>query len=104
MMAGDPAFDHLRTRIASSQFLDLHFCRDQSSPYPFMMPSLGLFANTMRALQIRKSDLVVIYDDNNGWFASRAVFMLKAFGHENVKLLDGGLKKWKSDNYSIYED
>ena len=48
-------------------------------------------------MDIRKSQTVVIYDTARGFFASRAVFMLKAFGHPRVYLLDGGLTKWTAE-------
>ena len=46
---------------------------------------------------IRKSVPVVIYDCQAGWFAHRACFMIKSFGHPNVRVLDGGFWKWKAD-------
>mmetsp|Transcript_1191 Transcript_1191/g.820 ORF Transcript_1191/g.820 Transcript_1191/m.820 type:complete len:100 (+) Transcript_1191:127-426(+) len=97
MFTGDPILDHLKRKIPRAQFLDLKFLRDQKSKYPYMMPSQELFTSTMRALDIKKTDLVVIYDESSSWFSSRAVFMFKAFGHTNTKLLDGGFKKWQAD-------
>ncbi|GGW45711.1 sulfurtransferase [Streptomyces griseoloalbus] len=40
---------------------------------------------------------VVLYGGNNNWFASYAYWYFKLYGHENVKLLDGGRKKWELD-------
>ena len=51
----------------------------------------------MKQMDIRKSQTVVVYDTARGFFASRAVFMLKAFGHPRVYLLDGGLTKWTAE-------
>jgi len=37
---------------------------------------------------------VVLYGDNNNWFAAWALWQMKIYGHQNVKLMDGGRKKW----------
>ena len=50
-----------------------------------------------KQFDIRKSVPVVVYDQQAGPFAHRAAFMLKSFGHENVRVLDGGLGKFKAD-------
>jgi thiosulfate/3-mercaptopyruvate sulfurtransferase len=38
---------------------------------------------------------VVLYGDNNNWFAAWGVWIFKTYGHDNVKLVDGGRKKWE---------
>ena len=73
--------EHMKRRIPGARFLDLAVVRDLTSPYPFMMPGKELFVAMMKALDVRKTATVVIYDTGKGWFASRAAFMLKAFGH-----------------------
>ena len=47
---------------------------------------------------ISNNDLVVLYGGNNNWFAAYAYWYFKLYGHRNVKLLDGGRKKWELDN------
>ena len=51
----------------------------------------------MRTLDVRIGDKVVIYDCRKGWFACRASFVLKTFGFKDVSVLDGGMKKWVSE-------
>jgi len=46
---------------------------------------------------IATSDLVVLYGGNNNWFAAYAYWYFRLYGHENVRLLDGGRKKWQLD-------
>ncbi|MFE9612870.1 sulfurtransferase [Streptomyces sp. NPDC006012] len=46
---------------------------------------------------IANNTLVILYGGNNNWFASYAYWYFKLYGHENVKLLDGGRKKWELD-------
>ena len=40
---------------------------------------------------------VVLYGDNNNWFAAYALWLLELYGHENVALMDGGRVKWIAD-------
>lgn len=44
---------------------------------------------------ITPDTLVILYGDNNNWFAAYAYWQLKIFGHTNAKLMDGGRKKWE---------
>jgi len=47
---------------------------------------------------IANDDTVVLYGGNNNWFAAYAYWYFKLYGHESVKLLDGGRKKWELDS------
>jgi thiosulfate/3-mercaptopyruvate sulfurtransferase len=40
---------------------------------------------------------VVLYGDNNNWFAAYGFWIMQYYGHENVSLMNGGLKKWKAE-------
>jgi thiosulfate/3-mercaptopyruvate sulfurtransferase len=44
---------------------------------------------------------IVLYGDNNNWFAAWAFWILKYYGHEDVRLLDGGRVKWLADNREV---
>jgi thiosulfate/3-mercaptopyruvate sulfurtransferase len=46
---------------------------------------------------ISNDDTVVLYGGNNNWFAAYAYWYFKLYGHDKVKLLDGGRKKWELD-------
>ena len=46
---------------------------------------------------ISNDDTVILYGGNNNWFAAYAYWYFKLYGHDNVKLLDGGRKKWELD-------
>ncbi len=47
---------------------------------------------------------IVLYGDNNNWFAAWALWILKYYGHRDVRLLDGGRVKWLADNRPITTD
>ena len=46
---------------------------------------------------VSNDDTVVLYGGNNNWFAAYAYWYFKLYGHSEVKLLDGGRKKWELD-------
>lgn len=56
------------------------------------------FAELNRAAGIRPSDIVVFYGDNNNWFAAWAFWQFRYYGHKDVRLLNGGRKKWELEH------
>ena len=53
---------------------------------------------------ISNDDTVVLYGGNNNWFAAYAYWYFKLYGHNDVKLLDGGRKKWELDGRPLSTD
>jgi thiosulfate/3-mercaptopyruvate sulfurtransferase len=53
---------------------------------------------------ISNDDTVVLYGGNNNWFAAYAYWYFKLYGHQDVKLLDGGRKKWELDSRPLTTD
>jgi thiosulfate/3-mercaptopyruvate sulfurtransferase len=53
---------------------------------------------------ISNDDTVVLYGGNNNWFAAYAYWYFKLYGHRDVKLLDGGRKKWELDARAYTKD
>jgi thiosulfate/3-mercaptopyruvate sulfurtransferase len=47
---------------------------------------------------------IVLYGGNNNWFAAYAYWYFKLYGHQDVKLLDGGRKKWELDGRELTKD
>jgi thiosulfate/3-mercaptopyruvate sulfurtransferase len=62
------------------------------------------FEKLLSAKGISNDDTVVLYGGNNNWFAAYAYWYFKLYGHENVKLLDGGRKKWELDGRELSKD
>ena len=52
------------------------------------------FEKLMSESGIRPEDMIVFYGDNNNWFAAFAFWQAKLNGHKDVRLMDGGRKKW----------
>jgi thiosulfate/3-mercaptopyruvate sulfurtransferase len=59
------------------------------------------FEELMSARGISNDDLVILYGGNNNWFAAYAYWYFRLYGHDNVKLLDGGRKKWELDSRKL---
>ncbi len=59
------------------------------------------FESLLSKRGIGNDDTVVLYGGNNNWFAAYAYWYFKLYGHENVKLLDGGRKKWELDGREL---
>jgi thiosulfate/3-mercaptopyruvate sulfurtransferase len=92
-----PVDDYLAAHIPGSVFFDVDAISDHSVDLPHMYPDAAQFARDVGALGISSDDTVVVYDAG-GWVAApRAWWMFLSYGHTNVKVLDGGLKKWKAE-------
>ncbi|AQT59648.1 sulfurtransferase [Cellvibrio sp. PSBB023] len=55
------------------------------------------FQQLLRNAGINKDSTVILYGDNNNWFAAWGAWVFDVYGVNNVKLLDGGRKKWESE-------
>jgi thiosulfate/3-mercaptopyruvate sulfurtransferase len=53
---------------------------------------------------ISNDDTIVLYGDNNNWFAAYAFWVLEMYGHKSLKLMDGGRKKWADENRPLVKD
>lgn len=71
---------------------------DHQAPFPHTMLSPDEFTQRLQALGVNNDSVVVVFD-NAGIFSSpRAWWMLNAMGHEDVRLLNGGLPAWLAAN------
>ena len=62
------------------------------------------FESLLSAKGIANDDAVILYGGNNNWFAAYAYWYFTLYGHRDVKLLDGGRKKWELDSRSFTTD
>jgi len=62
------------------------------------------FAELCRRSGIRPDDTVVLYGDNNNWFAAWAFWQFKYHGHKDVRLMNGGRKKWELEKRPLTTD
>ena len=62
------------------------------------------FSKLLSERGIANDDTVVLYGGNNNWFAAYAYLYFKLYGHDKIKLLDGGRKKWELDGRAMSAD
>jgi thiosulfate/3-mercaptopyruvate sulfurtransferase len=62
------------------------------------------FSDLLSAKGIANDDTVVLYGGNNNWFAAYAYWYFKLYGHQDIKLIDGGRKKWELDGRPLSKD
>jgi thiosulfate/3-mercaptopyruvate sulfurtransferase len=62
------------------------------------------FEQLLSSRGISNDQTVVLYGGNNNWFAAYAYWYFKLYGHQDVRLLDGGRKKWELDSRTLVTD
>lgn len=64
----------------------------------------GAFEALLSRSGISPDTTVILYGDNNNWFAANAFWLLKYYGHENVRLMNGGRKKWVDEGRRLTQE
>lgn len=62
------------------------------------------FTSLMSASGIGNDTIVVLYGDNNNWFAAWAFWQMKIYGHSDVRIMNGGRKKWLAEGRELAHD
>jgi thiosulfate/3-mercaptopyruvate sulfurtransferase len=96
-----PKEDYERAHIPGAVFFDVDAVSDHANPLPHMFPDAEQFGRDVGALGIGNADTVVLYDSGSWVAAPRAWWMFLAFGHDKVRVLDGGLKKWIAEGHPV---
>ncbi len=87
--------------IPGAVFFDIDEIADGDSPLPHTMPDAETFAASVGALGIGNEHRVVVYDGHGLFSAGRAWWMFRAFGHDDVAILNGGFPKWVREDRAI---
>lgn len=96
-----PAKEFEAGHIPGAVFFDIDAIADHTTNLPHMLPTPGAFSKAVGALGIGDGETVVVYDGAGLFSSPRAWWTLKAMGHSSVKVLDGGLPKWKREGHAI---
>lgn len=80
--------------ITGAQFFDIDDVADPSSTLPHTLPSAEQFARQTGQFGIDNHTRVIVYDNNHFFAAARVWWMFRVFGHDKVKVLNGGLARW----------
>ena len=78
-------------------FFDHDEICDKTTGLPHTLPSADIFNANMKKLHINKDSDIVCYDSQGMFSVARAAWMFRYFGASNVRILDGGLKKWLAE-------
>ena len=98
--AGKHAIDDFHAEhIPGAKFIDLSDVSDPGSPYVNMLPSPDLFAEVAGGLGIGEETQVILYDA--GYVSARLWWMFRTFGHDSVRILNGGWRKWKAEDRPV---
>jgi thiosulfate/3-mercaptopyruvate sulfurtransferase len=82
----------------------LDWKKDLQDPVRRDFVDKGQFETLLSQRGISTDDTIVLYGGNNNWFAAYAYWYFKLYGHEDVRLLDGGRKKWELDSRELVGD
>ena len=98
--AGRSGHDDFRAgHIPGARFIDLNAVSDPDSPYVNMLPSPEIFAREVGALGIGAETEVILYDA--GYVSARLWWMFRTFGHDRVRILNGGWRKWLAEGRPV---
>lgn len=93
----NPKAEYLAQHIPGALFFDIDDISDEKNPLPHMLPSTAKFASRVKKMGLGDGMRVVVYDSEGLYSAARAWWMFRIMGHDDVAVLNGGLKKWKAE-------
>lgn len=102
-------FDASQLQIPDTRFFDIKKkFSDLSNPFPSAFPSSEQFQKSARELGINNDSVVIVYDDKGIYSSARVWWLFKAFGHNNVAVLNGGFPTWlkhgfETEHMTIYD-
>jgi thiosulfate/3-mercaptopyruvate sulfurtransferase len=97
----DARAEYQAEHIPGALFFDIDELSDDRSPLPHMLPSTVKFASRMKKMGIGDGMRIVVYDTVGLYSAARVWWTFRAMGHEDVAVLNGGLKKWKAEGRPV---
>jgi thiosulfate/3-mercaptopyruvate sulfurtransferase len=90
--------------IPEALYFDIDVVADKSNPLPHMLPSSVQFASQMKKMGIGDGSQIVVYDSEGLYSAARVWWMFRTMGHDDIAVLNGGLKKWKVEGRAITDE
>jgi len=84
--------------------IKLHWREDLQDPVERDLVEKDSFEQLMGSRGISNETTLVLYGDKNNWFAAYAYWYLKIYGHEDVRILDGGRQKWIDESRELTTD
>lgn len=97
----DPAAEFRAAHIPGARPFGIDAIADPDTDLPHMLPSPEAFATAVGALGIGPAHEVVIYDTHGLMTAPRVWWTFRAFGHDRVRVLDGGAPAWTAAGHAL---
>jgi thiosulfate/3-mercaptopyruvate sulfurtransferase len=92
----DARDEYLHAHIPGARFFDIDAIAEHATDLPHMLPAAVVFGKAAGKLGIEEFTTVVVYDNNDFMAAARAWWTFRAFDHDHVLVLDGGMTRWQS--------
>jgi len=87
--------------IPGARRFDIDAISDHSNPLPHMLPGPEQFAAQVGALGVGDGMTIVLYDGIGLYGAARVWWTFRVFGSDKVRVLEGGMPKWKAENHPL---
>lgn len=97
----DAAAEYVAAHIPGAVRFDIDAVSDHANTLPHMLGTAADFAKAMRRLGLEPDSIVVGYDSEGLFSAPRAWWNLRAMGHREVYVLDGGLPRWIAEGRPV---
>ena len=102
----DPRAEYRAAHVPGAIFFDIDDLSDEKSTLPHMLPPTVKFASRLKQMGVGDGARIVVYDaSTQGLFsAARVWWTFRAMGHEDVAVLNGGLKKWRAEGRPLTDE
>lgn len=99
--------EYASEHITTALFFDIDECADQTTDLSHMLPETSDFEKYVGKLGINNDTHVVVYDNHDVFplfSAQRVWWTFRTFGHSKVSVLEGGFRRWCSENYPVTDE
>jgi thiosulfate/3-mercaptopyruvate sulfurtransferase len=93
--------EYAEAHIPGAIYFDIDAIADKANPLPHMLPSTVQFASQVKKLGIGDGSRIIVYDSEGLYSAARVWWMFRTMGHDDVAVLNGGLKKWRAEGRAL---
>ncbi|MDX1540643.1 MAG: 3-mercaptopyruvate sulfurtransferase [Geminicoccaceae bacterium] len=100
----DAKAEYAAAHIPGAVYFDIDDIADGASTLPHMLPDATKFASRVRKLGLGDGSRIVVYDANRFSASARVWWMFRLFGHQDVRVLDGGLEAWRAEGRPLSDD
>jgi thiosulfate/3-mercaptopyruvate sulfurtransferase len=97
----DARAEFAQAHIPGAVFFDIDRIADHTTSLPHMLPTAEAFGDAVGALGVGTGDRVIVYDVRGVVSAARVWWTFRAFGHDGVAVLDGGLRAWRAEGRTV---